>query len=244
MENKKKQTDTVQPDVTKEQSTSEAEENSLYGFCKEVDLLPTNEKDVERSRVNAFFDACRAADGYKRYSMTIVVHDNRGHAVEANLENLTGSAVNYLRDNLIRSGVVSRTEHFKVDETLVASFREASKAYRDCTDGLLVKVVNRSLELKKKLSSRQFAHSAAEPFINNILLGMWLDDDAYEKFTELRSKYSNWADELEAKEFSRFSKECAELSSKLSVASDVTGPSDNGCWHPAYSEMYSWPQDM
>ena len=214
MENEKKQTDTVQPDVTKE-STSASEGNSLHDFCKEVDLLPTNEKDVERSRVNAFFDRCRAADGYKRYSMTIVVHDNRGHAVEANLENLTGSAVNYLRDNLIRSGVVSRTEHFKVDETLVASFREASKAYRDCTDGLLVKVVNRSLELKKKLSSRQFAHSAAEPFINNILLGMWLDDDAYEKFTELRSKYSNWADELEAKEFSRFSKECAELSSKL-----------------------------
>lgn len=216
MENEKKQTDIVQPDVTKEQSTSASEENSLlYGFCKEVDLLPTNEKDVERSRVNAFFDACRAADSHKRYSMTIVVHDNRGHAVEANLENVTGSTVNYLRDNLIRSGVVSRTEHFKVDETLVASFREASKAYRDCTDGLLAKVVSRSLDLKKKLSSRQFAYSAAEPFINNILLGMWLDDDAYEKFTELRSKYSNCADELEAKEFSRFSKECAELSSKL-----------------------------
>lgn len=243
MENEKKQTDTVQPDVTKE-STSASEGNSLHDFCKEVDLLPTNEKDVERSRVNAFFDACRAADGRPRYSMTIVVHDNRGHAVEANLENLTGSTVNYLRDNLIRSGVVSRTEHFKVDETLVASFREASKAYRDCTDGLLVKVVNRSLELKKKLSSRQFAYGAAEPFISNILLGMWLDDDAYEKFTELRSKYSNWADELEAKEFSRFSKECAELSSKLSVASDVTGPSDNGCYHPPYSKMYSWPQDM
>lgn len=216
MENEKKQTDIVQPDVTKEQSTSASEENSLlYGFCKEVDLLPTNEKDIERSRVNAFFDACRAADSRKRYSMTIVVHDNRGHAVEANLENVTGSTVNYLRDNLIRSGVVSRTEHFKVDETLVASFREASKAYRDCTDGLLAKVVSRSLDLKKKLSSRQFAYSAAEPFINNILLGMWLDDDAYEKFTELRSKYSNCADELEAKEFSRFSKECAELSSKL-----------------------------
>lgn len=216
MENEKKQTDIVQPDVTKEQSTSASEENSLlYGFCKEVDLLPTSEKDIERSRVDAFFKACRAADSYKRYSMTIVVHDNRGHAVEANLENLTGSTVNYLRDNLIRSGVVSRTEHFKVDETLVASFREASKAYRDCTDGLLVKVVSRSLDLKKKLSSRQFAYSAAEPFINNILLGMWLDDDAYEKFTELRSKYSNCADELEAKEFSRFSKECAELSSKL-----------------------------
>lgn len=216
MENEKKQTDIVQPDVTKEQSTSASEENSLlYGFCKEVDLLPTNEKDIERSRVNAFFDACRAADSHKRYSMTIVVHDNRGHAVEANLENVTGSTVNYLRDNLIRSGVVSRTEHFKVDETLVASFREASKAYRDCTDGLLAKVVSRSLDLKKKLSSRQFAYSAAEPFINNILLGMWLDDDAYEKFTELRSKYSNCADELEAKEFSRFSKECAELSSKL-----------------------------
>lgn len=216
MENEKKQTDIVQPDVTKEQSTSASEENSLlYGFCKEVDLLPTSEKDIERSRVDAFFKACRAADSYKRYSMTIVVHDNRGHAVEANLENLTGSTVNYLRDNLIRSGVVSRTEHFKVDETLVASFREASKAYRDCTDGLLAKVVSRSLDLKKKLSSRQFAYSAAEPFINNILLGMWLDDDAYEKFTELRSKYSNCADELEAKEFSRFSKECAELSSKL-----------------------------
>lgn len=216
MENEKKQTDIVQPDVTKEQSTSASEENSLlYGFCKEVDLLPTNEKDIERSRVDAFFDACRAADSRKRYSMTIVVHDNRGHAVEANLENVTGSTVNYLRDNLIRSGVVSRTEHFKVDETLVASFREASKAYRDCTDGLLAKVVSRSLDLKKKLSSRQFAYSAAEPFINNILLGMWLDDDAYEKFTELRSKYSNCADELEAKEFSRFSKECAELSSKL-----------------------------
>ena len=243
MENEKKQTDTVQPDVTKE-STSASEGNSLHDFCKEVDLLPTNEKDVERSRVNAFFDRCRAADGYKRYSMTIVVHDNRGHAVEANLENLTGSTVNYLRENLIRSGVVSRTEHFKVDETLVASFREASKAYRDCTDGLLVKVVNRSLELKKKLSSRQFAYGAAEPFISNILLGMWLDDDAYEKFTELRSKYSNCADELEAKEFSRFSKECAELSSKLSAASDVTGPSDNGCYHPPYSKMYSWPQDM
>lgn len=216
MENEKKQTDIVQPDVTKEQSTSASEENSLlYGFCKEVDLLPTNEKDIERSRVDAFFNACRAADSHKRYSMTIVVHDNRGHAVEANLENVTGSTVNYLRDNLIRSGVVSRTEHFKVDETLVASFREASKAYRDCTDGLLAKVVSRSLDLKKKLSSRQFAYSAAEPFINNILLGMWLDDDAYEKFTELRSKYSNCADELEAKEFSRFSKECAELSSKL-----------------------------
>ena len=216
MENEKKQTDIVQPDVTKEQSTSASEENSLlYGFCKEVDLLPTSEKDIERSRVDAFFKACRAADSYKRYSMTIVVHDNRGHAVEATLENLTGSTVNYLRDNLIRSGVVSRTEHFKVDETLVASFREASKAYRDCTDGLLVKVVSRSLDLKKKLSSRQFAYSAAEPFINNILLGMWLDDDAYETFTELRSKYSNCADELEAKEFSRFSKECAELSSKL-----------------------------
>lgn len=215
MENEKKQTDIVQPDVTKEQSTSASEENSLHDFCKEVDLKFTSEKDIERSRVDAFFKACRAADSYKRYSMTIVVHDNRGHAVEANLENLTGSAVNYLRDNLIRSGVVSRTEHFKVDETLVASFREASKAYRDCTDGLLAKVVSRSLDLKKKLSSRQFAYSAAEPFINNILLGMWLDDDAYEKFTELRSKYSNCADELEAKEFSRFSKECAELSSKL-----------------------------
>lgn len=215
MENEKKQTDTVQPDVTKEQSTSASEGNFLHDFCKEVDLHFTNEKDVERSRVNAFFDRCRAADGYKRYSMTIVVRDNRGHAVEANLENLTGSTVNYLRENLIRSGVVSRTEHFKVDETLVASFREASKAYRDCTDGLLAKVVSRSLDLKKKLSSRQFAYSAAEPFINNILLGMWLDDDAYEKFTELRSKYSNCADELEAKEFSRFSKECAELSSKL-----------------------------